>query len=63
MEMPEFSAIILWEVFFEKNKLIDKKMRVSEKGTLFVFFVKVRTFASSDFFICSKMYILEHVNR
>lgn len=26
MEMPEFSAIILWEVFFEKNKLIDKKM-------------------------------------
>ena len=38
-------------------------MRVSEKGTLLVFFVKVRTFASSDFFICSKMFILEHVNR
>ena len=27
------------------------------------FFVKVRTFASSDFFISSKMFILEHVNR
>lgn len=23
--MLKFSAIILWEVFFEKNKLIDKK--------------------------------------
>ena len=39
-----------------------KKMRVSEKGAL-IFFVKVRTFASSDFFISSKMFILEHVNR
>ena len=37
-------------------------MRVSEKGTLF-FYVKVRTFPSSDFLICSKMFILEHVNR
>ena len=36
--------------------------RVSEKGTLF-FYVKVRTFPSSDFLICSKMFILEHVNR
>ena len=26
MEMPEVSVIILWEVFLEKNKLINKKM-------------------------------------
>ena len=39
-----------------------KRKRVSEKGTLF-FYVKVRTFPSSDFLICSKMFILEHVNR
>ena len=28
-----------------------------------IFYVKVRTFPSSDFLICSKMFILEHVNR
>ena len=41
---------------------IKSDKRVSEKGAL-IFFVKVRTFASSDFFISSKMFILEHVNR
>ena len=59
-------------VFLRKRALILKGLksdskstntkRVSEKGTLF-FYVKVRTFPSSDFLICSKMFILEHVNR
>ena len=56
------SAALLLTAAQTKAADKQKERRVSEKGAL-IFFVKVRTFASSDFFISSKMFILEHVNR
>ena len=51
-------------IYQQTNELrgVEKK-RGCPKRVPSIFYAKVRTFPSSDFLICSKMFILEHVNR